>query len=75
MSCFYCKGQMTETTTVYSVQLGNNVVVVKNVPCLECEHCGEVEFSNEVAQLLDEIVNRAKEALSEVTIIDYQQAA
>jgi hypothetical protein len=47
------------------------VIVVRNVPCEECEQCGERYFSDEVMERLDAIVARAKELASEVLVTDY----
>lgn len=41
MTCLLCKGEMKPSTTIHTVQLKNCVVVIKNVPCLKCEQCGE----------------------------------
>ena len=45
MTCFFCKGEMKPGTTIHTVQLKNCVVVIKNVPCMKCEQCGEVILS------------------------------
>ena len=42
MTCPLCKGEMKPSTTIHTVQLKNCVVVIKNVPCLKCEQCGEI---------------------------------
>lgn len=75
MACFYCKGDIVPSTTVYTVQIGNAVIVIKNVPCEECEQCGEIEISNEVMQKLDKIIDTAKQLMQEVAVIDYKMTA
>lgn len=76
MSCFFCKGQTVEKTTKFIVDLGPCVVIVKNVPALVCQQCGEASYSSEVAQQLEKIVEAVKNSImSEVAIIDYLQAA
>ena len=45
MTCFFCKGEMKPGTTIHTVQLKNCVVVIKNVPCMKWEQCGEVVLS------------------------------
>lgn len=76
MSCFFCKGKTVEKITKFIVDLGPCVVIVKNVPALVCQQCGEVSYSNEVAQKLEKIVDVVKHSImSEVAIIDYLQAA
>lgn len=74
MKCFYCKGNTVETTTKFIVDLGQCVVIVKNVPARVCRQCGETSYSNEVAQQLEKIVSAVKQSIiSEVAIIEYSQ--
>lgn len=76
MTCFFCKGQTVEKRTKFIVDLGQCVVIVKNVPGEVCQQCGETSYSNEVAQHLEKIVEAVKQSImSEVAIIDYQKAA
>ena len=40
--CMYCKNSTTvNSTTTHVVNYKNCIIVIKNVPCLECEQCGE----------------------------------
>mgnify|MGYP001121611036 FL=1 len=74
MTCFFCKGQTMETTTKFIVDLGQCVVIVKNVPARVCQQCGESSFSDEVAQQLERIVEAVKHSImSEVAIIEYSR--
>ena len=41
---------MKPSTTIHTVQLKNCVVVIKNVPCMECEQCGEVVLSADTVE-------------------------
>lgn len=76
MNCFFCKGQTVEQMTKFIVDLGQCVVIVKNVPGQVCQQCGETSYSNEVAKHLEKIVEAVKQSImSEVAIIDYLQAA
>lgn len=73
--CFYCKGDMVESTTVFTVQFDNTVIIVKNVPCKECVQCGETEISDEVFINLEKIIDKAKSIVQEVSVLDYRVAA
>ena len=76
MMCMYCKGDgFIESTTTHVVTYKNCLIIIKNVPCLECEQCGETFYSDEVAQILDKIVSAAKQLAQEISVIDYRQAA
>ena len=72
----YCKCNETdETFTTHVVNYKGSIIIVKNVPCIECVQCGETFYTDEVAEILEKIVNQAKKLLQEVSIIDYQKAA
>ena len=47
------------------------MIIVKNVPCLECEQCGETFFSDEVAKRLDDIVKAVSKIMTEIAVIEY----
>ncbi|MBQ3435207.1 MAG: type II toxin-antitoxin system MqsA family antitoxin [Selenomonadaceae bacterium] len=72
----YCKGgDLIESTTTHVVDFKTHLIIVRNVPCMECDQCGEKYFSDAVAERLEKIVNEAKKFMQEVSIIDYRQAA
>ena len=74
--CMYCKGgTVKESTTTHVVNYKNCVIVIKNVPCEECEQCGEKYFSDKVAEQLEILVDAAKKLMQEVAIIDYSKVA
>jgi len=44
--CKHCfTEKKIETKTAFTVEYNDCIIVVKNVPCLECPVCGEVTFS------------------------------
>lgn len=74
--CKYCKNDtMISSLTTHVVNYKNFVIIIKNVPCLECSQCGEKYYSNDVVVLLDKIVNDAKNYMQDVSIIDYKKVA
>jgi YgiT-type zinc finger domain-containing protein len=74
-TCFFCKGDMLESTTTHVVELNNKVLIIKNVPCLKCSQCGEVTYNFKTAKRLEEIVNAVKGSLSELEILNYNKVA
>lgn len=74
MTCVFCKGTMETSTTTFMVQLENCIVIVKNVPCFKCDQCGEESFSFEVTQRLEKIIDKCKEALTEIAVVNYSAA-
>ena len=74
--CMYCKGKtMLTYLTTHVVNYKNCIIIIKNVPCEECEQCGEKYYSNEVAKQIESLVNAAKQLMQEIAVIDYSKAA
>ena len=74
--CMLCKcDTVRQSTTTHVVNYKGSVIVIKNVPCEECEQCGEIFYTDEVAERLKEIVNTAKKLLQEVSVLDYSKVA
>ena len=75
MTCFFCKGEMKPSTTIHTVQLKNCVVVIKNVPCLKCEQCGEVVLSADTIEKIEHILQTVEKAVAEITVVNYPDCA
>lgn len=73
MNCFMCKGKLEEKNTTFMVELDNCIIIIKNVPSLVCEQCGEVLYSNEVSKKLEKLVNAVRNSITEITIINYSE--
>ncbi|MBB5337559.1 type II toxin-antitoxin system MqsA family antitoxin [Pectinatus brassicae] len=71
MNCLMCKGELENQKTTYMVDLGNCIVIVKNVPSQVCSQCGEISYSNDVAKELEKIVNTLRSALTEIAVVNY----
>ena len=74
MKCFKCKGEMREGFTTFVTDTDDCCIVVRRVPCLQCDDCGEVAYTGDVADNLEKIVNSAKETLTEVAVVKYPGA-
>ncbi|TYC86045.1 type II toxin-antitoxin system MqsA family antitoxin [Acetobacterium wieringae] len=75
MDCFLCKGKLTESTTTYRADLGNIIVIVKNVPCHKCIQCGEESFSGTVVAQLEHIIDQLRNTLTEIAVVNYDNRA
>ena len=76
MMCMYCKsGDFIESTTTHVVNYKHSLIVVENVPCMECKQCGETYYTDAVAERLEEIVNSIKKFAPKISIVDYNTAA
>lgn len=75
MRCMECGGDLIESKTVFTVQIGQSVIVIKNVPCFECQMCGYTEFSDEVSAKLEKMVAYIEKTAQEVAVLDFETAA
>lgn len=74
--CMFCKGNvMKDSLTTHVVNYKNCVIVIKNVPCEECEQCGEKYYTDEVTERLESMVDAAKKLMQEIAVIDYSKVA
>ena len=75
MSCFRCKGDIENKLKTHVVTLDKCVIIIKNVPALVCNQCGEVYFTDDVMRKLEGIVERLESIIKEVAIVDYADTA
>ena len=74
--CNACFGDdKIKTTTTFTVEYKGCIIIIRNVPCLECQKCGEITFTDDVADQLEKIVAAAKTVLQDVSVIDYSKVA
>ena len=66
---------MKESITTHVVNYKDCIIVIKNVPCLECDQCGEIYYTDDVAEKLEKLIDAAKKMMQEIAVIDYHQAA
>lgn len=71
MNCFMCKGELEDKSTTFMVDLGNCIVIIKNVPSQVCSQCGEVSYSGDVAKHLESIVNAMRSTITEIAVVNY----
>ena len=57
MICFMCKGKLVEGSSTFSTDMGNCIVIIKNVPSFICNQCGEVSYNDIVASRLEQITH------------------
>ncbi len=74
MTCFFCKGEMEQGLTVHVEELNGCIIVIKNVPCEKCKNCGEVFYSGAVLEKIEEIVNKLRNVITEITVVNYSVA-
>ena len=75
MNCIMCKGNLVDKKTNFIADLGDCIIIVKDVPSQVCSQCGEVSYSHEAALQLERIVNHLKNTMTEIAVVHYNSAA
>lgn len=71
--CFHCpEGEYETGTTTRTLEGGDTVLVVKGVPALVCDKCGDSAFSEEVSERLEELITEAVAAGVESEVRRYR---
>lgn len=73
LACPLCGGLQEEGVTTFSVDLGFGVVVVRQVPAMVCDMCGEAFIDDDVAELLERIVEQTRRRRRTVEIVQYDR--
>ena len=73
MKCYSCKGGTLENGTTSDFNdLGNCMIIVKDVPCQKCIQCGEIVFNFRTGERIEEIIDTLKDMITgEVAVVQY----
>lgn len=72
MKCIHCASEAVERLTNHIVDLDDRIIIVRRVPSHVCPKCGKVMYTAPVARRLERYVEIAKSAMSELSVVNYQ---
>ena len=75
MKCANCGANAQKGVTTSVTDLGNCLIIVRNVPCYKCSECDETLYTADVIERLEGIITSAQKAMQEIAVIDYTRAA
>ena len=76
MTCIACgRGEMVEERHPRVVERDGRVAVVRDVPVLVCDACGEVYLDTDVARQLDVLFRRLLDGPVDHVVGHYERAA
>jgi YgiT-type zinc finger domain-containing protein len=62
---------MKDDYSNYMIDLDGHFIIIKNVPCHKCSQCGEVSYTGTTVAKIEQIVEKLKDVLTEVAIVDF----
>jgi len=75
MKCPKCGSMVEKGFTTSVTDLGNCLVIVRNVPCYKCKECNEVIYTGDVVERLERMIASARKLMQDISVIDYSRAA
>jgi YgiT-type zinc finger domain-containing protein len=73
--CPLCGGLKKPGATTFTADMGDTLVVIRNVPATLCSLCGNEWLSDEVAANIESIVEEAKNIHRQVEVTQYRKVA
>jgi len=58
--CPICNGKKEQGKVTFTVDLGTNLIVIRDTPATVCSLCGEEWISDKVAENIEAVVREAK---------------
>jgi YgiT-type zinc finger domain-containing protein len=53
--CCRCSGKMSVVKHDFMARIGDEIIVIKDVPAMVCDSCGEVEYGLDASREIDRI--------------------
>lgn len=75
MKCLKCAAEAVKSTTTDVTDLGDCLIIIRNVPCYKCTECNEILYTGDVIRELDAMIAKAKQTLNEISVIDFARSA
>ena len=75
MLCANCGARAEKGFTTSVTDLGNCLIIIRNVPCYKCTQCNEVIYAGDVLKKTEEIIEHCRKMMQEISIIDYSKVA
>ena len=70
-----CGARAEKGFTTSVTDLGNCLIIIRNVPCYKCTQCNEVIYTGDVLKKTEEIIEHCRKMMQEISIIDYSKVA
>jgi YgiT-type zinc finger domain-containing protein len=67
--CPLCGGSKQPGKTTYTVDFGTSIIIIRNVPAMVCDQCGEEWIGAATAGKLEQLTHDARQRGEQVAII------
>jgi YgiT-type zinc finger domain-containing protein len=57
--CTFCHGTLKEGKSQFIARVGDEVIVIRDVPAFVCEQCQEAHYRADISEKIDEVMKDA----------------
>jgi len=69
--CQICNGLKEQGKVTFTVDLGTNIIVIRDTPAIVCSLCGEEWISDKVAENIEAVVKEAKMKNRMIEVVNF----
>lgn len=69
-----CDEKVDEETTIFSIEIGEGILVIRDVPAMVCTSCGNKWFDHNTMLKLEKIAEDARLRHTQIEVIKYDAA-
>ena len=69
--CPICNGKKERGKVTFTVDLGTNLIIIRDTPATVCSLCGEEWISDETAETIEAVVSEAKRKNRMIEVVHF----
>ena len=73
MKCKICSAELKKSKVNHIIDLDDHIIIIKAVPALVCEQCGEYFLETDIALKLEKMVENVYQNHAEVFIVKFDE--
>jgi len=73
MKCKICNSIMNKGTINHVLDFDNHIIIIKNVPAIVCEQCGEYFLEHKIALRIESLVDTVNKNHAEIFVVNYDE--
>jgi YgiT-type zinc finger domain-containing protein len=73
MKCKICSAELKKSKVNHIIDLDDHIIIIKEVPALVCEQCGEYFLETDIALKIEKMVETVYQNHAEVFIVKFNE--
>ena len=73
MKCKICSAELKKSKVNHIIDLDDHIIIIKEVPALVCEQCGEYFLETDIALKIERMVETVYQNHAEVFIVKFNE--